>query len=61
MSISGLGCRDPSRLGQATGKSEQESIAVIRRAVDLGINPIDTAEIYGTEVIVGKALVEFPP
>jgi aryl-alcohol dehydrogenase-like predicted oxidoreductase len=47
-------------LGQATGKSEQESIAVVRRAVDLGINLIDTAEVYGTEAIVGKALADVP-
>jgi aryl-alcohol dehydrogenase-like predicted oxidoreductase len=45
-------------LGTATGKSEQESIAVVRRAVDFGINLIDTAEVYGTEAIVGKALAE---
>ena len=48
VSIAGLGCGGPSRLGQATGKSEQESIAVVRRAVDLGINLIDPAEVYGT-------------
>jgi len=60
VSVAGLGCGGPSRLGQATGKSEQESIAVVRRAVDLGINLIDTAEVYGTEAIVGKALVEVP-
>jgi aryl-alcohol dehydrogenase-like predicted oxidoreductase len=47
-------------LGTATGKSEQESIAVVRRAVDLGINLIDTAEVYGTETIVGKALAGVP-
>jgi aryl-alcohol dehydrogenase-like predicted oxidoreductase len=40
----------------ATGKTEQESIAVVRQALDLGINLIDTAEVYGTEPIVGKAL-----
>ncbi len=60
VSIAGLGCGGPSRLGQATGKSEQESIAVVRRALDLGINLIDTAEVYGTEVIVGKALAGVP-
>ncbi|MBM4258741.1 MAG: aldo/keto reductase [Deltaproteobacteria bacterium] len=60
VSVAGLGCGGPSRLGTATGKSEQESIAVVRRAVDLGINLIDTAEVYGTETIVGKALAEVP-
>src|SRR5262245_13887559 len=58
VSVAGMGCGGPSRLGTATGKSEPESIAVVRRAVDLGINLIDTAEIYGTETIVGKALAE---
>ena len=56
VSIAGLGCGGHSRLGQATGKTEQESIAVVRQALDLGINLIDTAEVYGTEPIVGKAL-----
>lgn len=58
VSVAGLGCGGPSRLGTATGKSEQESIAVVRRALDLGINLIDTAEVYGTETIVGKALAD---
>jgi L-galactose dehydrogenase len=56
VSVAGLGCGGPSRLGQATGKTEQESIVVVRQALDLGINLIDTAEAYGTESIVGKAL-----
>lgn len=60
VSVAGLGCGGPSRLGTATGKSEQESIAVVRRAVDLGINLIDTAEVYGTEAIVGKAIAQVP-
>ena len=60
VSIAGLGCGGPSRLGQAIGKSEQESIAVVRQAVDLGITLFDTAEVYGTEAIVGKALETVP-
>jgi hypothetical protein len=60
VSIAGLGCGGPSRLGQATGKSEQESIAVVRQAVDLGVTLFDTAEVYGTEAIVGKALQAVP-
>lgn len=56
VSVAGLGCGGHSRLGTATGKSEAESIAIVQTALDLGINMIDTAEVYGTEAIVGKAL-----
>ena len=56
VSVVGLGAGGPSRLGVSTGRSEQESIAVVRRALELGINYIDTAEAYGTEEIVGKAI-----
>src|ERR1041384_5365345 len=56
VSVAGLGCGGHSRLGIATGKTEQESIAVVRQALDLGVDLIDTAEVYGTEAIVGKAL-----
>lgn len=55
-SVVGLGAGGPSQLGQATGRSEEESVAVVRRALDLGINYIDTAEGYGTEEIVGKGI-----
>ena len=56
VSVVGLGAGGPSRLGVNTGGSEQESTAVVRRALELGINYIDTAEAYGTEEIVGKAI-----
>jgi L-galactose dehydrogenase len=54
--VAGLGCGGPSRLGQTRGASEQESIRVVERALDIGINYLDTAEGYGTETIVGKAI-----
>ena len=56
VSVMGLGCGGPSRLGQTAGHSEAESIAVVQRALDLGVTLIDTAYAYGTETIVGKAL-----
>ena len=56
VSTMGLGCGGASRVGQATGKTEAESVAIIRQALDSGINVIDTAEGYGTEEIVGKAI-----
>src|SRR5580765_346529 len=39
--------------------AQQEALAIVRRALDLGINLIDTAEIYAfgrSERIVGKAI-----
>jgi aryl-alcohol dehydrogenase-like predicted oxidoreductase len=56
VSIMGVGCGGPSRVGKNTGKTESESIAVIRHALDSGVNFIDTAEGYRTEEIVGKAI-----
>ena len=60
VSVAGLGCGGNSRLGQGQGKSEADSIAIVRKAVDLGVNLIDTAANYGTEGIVGKALKGIP-
>jgi aryl-alcohol dehydrogenase-like predicted oxidoreductase len=43
------------------GTDEKDSIAVIRRALDSGVNLIDTAPVYGfgaSEEIVGKALAD---
>jgi aryl-alcohol dehydrogenase-like predicted oxidoreductase len=56
VSAMGLGCGGPSRVGRATGKSEAEQIAIIRQALDAGINFIDTAEVYQTEAVVGRAI-----
>jgi len=56
VSVMGLGCGGHSRLGMATGKTEAEAVAVVQKALDLGINFIDTAEGYGTESAVGQGL-----
>jgi aryl-alcohol dehydrogenase-like predicted oxidoreductase len=56
VSVAGLGCGGFSRLGLATGKTEDQAAALVLEAVDLGINFLDTAPSYGTEAIVGKAL-----
>ena len=56
VSVAGLGCGGYSRLGQSTGRSEAQSIALLQQAIDLGVNFIDTARNYRTEDIVGKAL-----
>ncbi|MEO1020210.1 MAG: aldo/keto reductase, partial [Pseudomonadota bacterium] len=60
VSVAGLGCGGFSRLGQGSGKSEAESIAVVRAALDEGVNFFDTAENYKTEEIVGKAIKGAP-
>jgi len=42
----------------------REAIAVLRRAVELGVNLIDTADSYGPEVserIIAEALYPYPP
>lgn len=56
VSVAGLGCGGHSRLGQSHGATEAESVAVVQRALDLGVSLVDTAQVYGTEEIVGKAL-----
>ncbi len=56
VSVMGLGCGGPSRIGQSTGSDEAESVRIIRTAIDAGVNFLDTAEAYKTEGIVGKAL-----
>ncbi len=55
VSVAGLGCGGNSRLGLGRGASFDECVAVVRAAVDLGVNFLDTGEAYGTEEIVGAA------
>src|SRR5260370_7201092 len=43
--------------------NKQEAIAVLRRALELGINLIDTADAYGPEVsknLIAEALYPYP-
>lgn len=56
VSVAGLGCGGSSRLGLTAGHSEAHCAGIIRQALDLGVNLIDTAKNYGTEPIVGAAL-----
>jgi aryl-alcohol dehydrogenase-like predicted oxidoreductase len=56
VSVAGLGCGGHSRLGQTYGNTQEQSVAVVSAAIDLGINFIDTAAAYRTERIVGEAV-----
>ena len=56
VSVAGLGCGGFSQLGLAQGKTEDDAIAIIRQAVDLGVNLFDTAAAYGTEAVLGRAI-----
>lgn len=59
VSVMGIGCGGPSRIGQTTGNTEEQSIAIVKHALKSGINFIDTAEVYRTENIVGQAIKGF--
>ena len=55
----GLGCMGMSAFYDRGGVTENDSIELIHKAIDLGINFFDTAEIYGpftNEELLGKAL-----
>jgi aryl-alcohol dehydrogenase-like predicted oxidoreductase len=52
----GIGGGGPSQLGRRTGKSEDESVDILCRAFDGGVNFVDTAEGHGTEEIRARAL-----
>jgi aryl-alcohol dehydrogenase-like predicted oxidoreductase len=60
VSVAGLGCGGFSRLGLGTGKSTAEAVALIRQALDMGVNLLDTAAAYGTEEVVGEAIRHLP-
>ena len=56
ISVACLGCGGSSALGVTLGKSENDSINIVKEALSLGVNFIDTANVYQTEKIVGKAI-----
>ena len=55
----GLGCMGMSAFYTTSRVSDDEAIALIHRALDLGIDLLDTSDMYGphtNEVLVGKAV-----
>lgn len=59
ISVIGLGCMGMSEFYGST--HEGEAIATLHRAIELGVNFFDTADVYGpwtNEILVGKAIAD---
>src|SRR5262245_15117798 len=53
----GLGCMTMSTTGYGPQNNEAEAIATLHRAIDLGVDFLDTADIYGeNEVLIAKGI-----
>jgi aryl-alcohol dehydrogenase-like predicted oxidoreductase len=61
VSVAGLGCGGPSRLGlRGDAGAEEHAVRLVKQALDLGVNFLDTAQNYDTEGIVGRAIAGLP-
>jgi L-galactose dehydrogenase len=54
--VAGLGGGGRSRLSLADSSDDSRAIRIIHGALDRGATLIDTADLYGTEEVIGKAL-----
>src|SRR5690606_20422912 len=60
-SLLGLGSGGKSQLGQAHGHAQAEVNTIVRRALDMGVNFIDTSPEYAdSETLLGHALADVP-
>ncbi len=61
VSLLSLGSGGARQLGQAIGMTQSEQTSLVHRALDLGVNFIDTSAEYGdSEAILGRALDGVP-
>ena len=61
VSLLSLGTGGARKLGQSLGMSQSQQTTLVRSALDMGINLIDTSAEYGeSETILGHALKEIP-
>lgn len=61
VSLLSLGTGGARQLGQSQGMSQAQQTTLVRSALDLGVNLIDTSSEYGeSETILGHALKEVP-
>ena len=59
VSLVSFGSGGPSKLGQNTGLTLQEQDHLIKSVLNLGINLIDSSEVYGdSETILGRSLTD---
>lgn len=56
VTTAGLGCGGHSRLGTRYGKDFDHAVSVVRAAIEMGVNLIDTATGYQTEPHVARAI-----
>ena len=60
LKVSAIGYGCPPFQGKLSDADEKQAIAVLHRAIEIGVNFIDTAPSYGTEAVVGKAIAGIP-